>query len=1668
MRRGVQPRGRGWESNFTLTGDTDLRVSIRPHTSFVQYHALSLIDKASNNYWIPGSARAGRIAAHVLTSNTTGYLYLNGQTTSSNVSWTVAVSTQTYTLEVKHDTTSRTVTATVYQGEDTITGEVVATTSISEHFAGEYKLGLGGSSNTNNANYSAFFYKFRSTNVGSILSENNFSQHTQISGSATTSGSETYKRLGTSFFALDTTYPVVAVPAAVLNERNTFYIPDAIFQNNTNVKFIPDVGDATAEVPQPLVSNVSYYTEKITGNRFRVRQVEDGEPIDLTSHGKGNVTVVGEILNPDRNTISSLGHGLLDGTELVYNTNGETAIGGLADDTTYYTYASTSNKFRVSSIPITSTVTYTLEYNSTTATFDIRQSLGKTFNVTVRDEGSGNAFYIDGTRTQSLTLYKNYTYTFDLSNVSNVGHPLTLSTTNDGTHGGGSSYTTGVTVVGTPGTTDSALVFMISDSTPGTLYYYCGNHPNMGSSITIQTAPDPTLYRGVTYTFDQSDASNANNQLKFSEGYDIIESSEKIDAGGFTIGQSVSKDMNYSSLTFQSYQNPGPSAVTISGSYWSDWANNVYDNWGYFYLYSPNNGVYTQFRLNQINLADGVVASQTVSGNGRTFTITHGYPVRGIYRFSIEVDDNDAFIFGMGGYMGNNGYRRYSSTYNNISVNGVTKRLYFVDSYDYRYATNERQRIYFCPYVGSEWEGGQTFSSWSSNSSHFVYSKPVKRGLTVYIAKQYHVYQWIQYDLENTSTQSELTEGVTTSGTPGVTGGQVEVSVTDATPDSLVYSVGNTSGSLQVADAEIDLTSVGTGTQYFNVNLVGASDGTYFVSSVPSPSVLVLDAPYNIPKRTFSCYPIDVSVVDNTIFLPDHSIPTGAPMTYDSNGDLPIGGLDTVSTYYAIRVNQHAISLASSRQNALNRVPLNFTSVTGNATTQSFETPSIAGELISTATANVTQDSFVVEGNGTSFTNTFKIGDNLKVVYNNQTVTKKITEVLSNTKLQIDSPFDFTAADLTYLLTTGFFVKADGLNLHRAFDGGIELVASTNADSQVIRATRKYFRYQSGKGIQVSLAVNFSAPTQILLLSRVGMVARVETMRPHRLTTGLEVIIEDTDDAGWNGTYIITVVDNVTFTYNLVVTPASTQAGGIPLFYVKAWTNSHLRCGLFDDQNGIFWEYDGQNLYACRRSSVRQLTGTASVEFNSPVVTGRNTTFSTSLSVRDSIVIRGQTYRVVNIPNNTTMYIQPVYRGRSQQNVILTKTETVKVPQQDFSIDPVDGTGPTGYNLDIHKIQMAYIDYSWYGAGKVRFGFKTTKGEVRYVHGFVHNNELTEAYMRSGNLPCRYEIENSGVPTYVPSLLHWGTSVIMDGLFQDDKAYLFTASGQVLSYNNGDNSRSFTATSDSLVTGWTRINGRYRYTTYWPTYRVYNPSTQRSEDAYLIIGTSYSAIEDIRSGTSITGSFITDNTSIVTIENNSGSAYVYITKPPSQEFSSETINIGVAQAGSDILPVIPLISIRLAPSADNSRPGLLGDREIINRMQMVLKTVGVLTTNDTEIRLMLNSSIDNRDWQRGTSPSLSQLVVHNKGDILEGGTQIFNFRASGGQRDASGVRNALSSEFDLSELVDLGNSILGGDSIYPNGPDLLTIAAAVIDTTGINSTSPYVVTARITWSESQA
>ena len=104
------------------------------------------------------------------------------------------------------------------------------------------------------------------------------------------------------------------------------------------------------------------------------------------------------------------------------------------------------------------------------------------YTVTVASYLGANYFYVDGARAVTLNFTEGQTYKFDQSDSSNSSHPLRLSTTSDGTHGGGSEYTTGVTTSGTAGSSGAYTQIEVASGAP-TLYYYCTNHSGMGGTI---------------------------------------------------------------------------------------------------------------------------------------------------------------------------------------------------------------------------------------------------------------------------------------------------------------------------------------------------------------------------------------------------------------------------------------------------------------------------------------------------------------------------------------------------------------------------------------------------------------------------------------------------------------------------------------------------------------------------------------------------------------------------------------------------------------------------------------------------------------------------------------------------------------------------------------------------------------------------------------------------------------------------------------------------------------------------------------------------------------------------------------------------------------------------------------------------------------------------------
>ena len=163
---------------------------------------------------------------------------------------------------------------------------------------------------------------------------------------------------------------------------------------------------------------------------------------------------------------------------------------------------------------------------------------------------SGNKYRFDdfGTSAVTLDLQEGGTYTFDQSDSSNSGHPLRFSTTSNGTHGGGSEYTTGVTTTGTPGSSGAKTVITVVASAP-TLYYYCTQHSGMGGqantnstfgssnfSGSIQSTVSANTTAGFSIVSYTGSGSNATIGHGLGSASDVVIIKERTSAGEWVFG----------------------------------------------------------------------------------------------------------------------------------------------------------------------------------------------------------------------------------------------------------------------------------------------------------------------------------------------------------------------------------------------------------------------------------------------------------------------------------------------------------------------------------------------------------------------------------------------------------------------------------------------------------------------------------------------------------------------------------------------------------------------------------------------------------------------------------------------------------------------------------------------------------------------------------------------------------------------------------------------------------------------------------------------------------------------------------------------------------------------------------------------------------------------------
>ena len=788
--------------------------------------------------------------------------------------------------------------------------------------------------------------------------------------------------------------------------------------------------------------------------------------------------------------------------------------------------------------------------------------------------------------------------------------------------------------------------------------------------------------------------------------------------------------------------------------------------------------------------------------------------------------------------------------------------------------------------------------------------------------------------------------------------------------------------------------------------------------------------------------------------------------------------------------------------------------------------------------------------------------------------------------------------------TKKLYPRPQGNSIHRAFDGGVKFSTNSNSkNQQAIRQTKRYFRYQSGKGVAFSTgSILEPAIPNIDSLTSSGTTVTVVCEEAHNVTRDTTVDVRNVNDNNYNGTYQVSnVVDPYTFQYTASSAPTETVAGGE---YTVTPVNSYgtkLEIGMMDQQNGIFFRYSGGNLSVVRRTSTFQLSGKVSVTNGSTLVssyTGPNlqtTKFAKQLEPGDYVVIRGSSYRIDGIISDTQMVIFPDYRGPTSDNVPVTKTVETEWGQADWNIDRCDGSGKSGYTLDPTKMQMFYMDYSWYGAGFIRWGFRALDGNVIYAHKIPNNNQNTEAYMRSGNLPSRYEVN-----TIPPSTVSSRSFTSGDGtLYVTDAPEKFPSSGTlrvrqttgsttgVQEYVNYTGKTSFiqdvisvSSSGDTITVASTSglspggqqtisfdtpfsniVSNKTYFVAAVPSATTFQITTTQGSSTGIALddatGSALSPLSRATSGTftgvtreqagasaititmasgassgtvssatgiqkgqrvigpgipadtfvhSISGTNV-QLSKAVTSANPTGVIFAPLGAGAAQNFTYSSVQpISVELLGATSVPQIShwgssvimdglydddrayvytvgtrtgrqidsgetkaILALRVAPSVDNGIPGEFGSRELVNRMQLVLRGAEISASGPFYVELILNPTITiAANWLNVGGTSLAQYAVLNTNAELVGGEVIYGFYADAGV-----------AAYDLSQVKEISNCILGGGTgqlsvasgsnptgVFPDGPEVL--AVQVTNIAGGRGSNNRYADARFSWTEAQA
>ena len=742
----------------------------------------------------------------------------------------------------------------------------------------------------------------------------------------------------------------------------------------------------------------------------------------------------------------------------------------------------------------------------------------------------------------------------------------------------------------------------------------------------------------------------------------------------------------------------------------------------------------------------------------------------------------------------------------------------------------------------------------------------------------------------------------------------------------------NLRGATPANDATVTVTSIDTVAdgRITGVTITGTAaqpTGPYTVTGTNQPNIGT-NASFNI-RRNFSSYD-NISVfsggsgykVGDRINIPGTSLEGATPlndveMYVDGTS---AGSITSVSATYTIAnpgTNIDIISTITISEATSALIALNETISYAALATININWPAAHGL--------VPGDTFIVNMTSDSGTNSHELASGSFFA----------TEVPSVTSLRYQArTTGAITEDASNVLQGIVYPRPDSFFVHRPYDGGVQLgTGGPQHGAQAIRQSKKYIRYQSGKGIMYTTGALFAPSYDLQSVVADGvevdsLITITTDDNDHGVQVGGVIRLLGVETEGYNSGpstgvgdefdyTVVSVVDERTFKVRSKRRLGATTAvlGFSAQMSVVSWHGATVRSGIFDDQNGIFWEFDGTQISAVQRTGTKQIAGTIALNVDENAITGTNTRFRDQLKAGDRIIIKGMTHVVSHVNSDTAMTVTPDWRGVI--NITGAKVALVsdkKAKQREFNLDKLDGTGPSGYKMDIAKMQMIGIQYTWYGAGFIDWMVRGANGNFVFAHRMRNSNVNTEAFMRSGNLPVRYEVTNEGPPGKLKTAMTNNQTTIeledssffpyQATVYIDNEVMTYTANNKetntLTGVSRAANLLTFQAGAERSYTGGTAV-------------------THLARTGVIIISQTITPLISHWGSAFLTdGGFDEDR------------GYIF-------SYAETGITVSTTKQTAFMM--------RLSPSVSNAITGDLGERELLNRAQLLL--MGLEVTSDT-------------------------------------------------------------------------------------------------------------------------